>query len=138
MNVKVEHEIRTGFGNEYYESYYYCPSCGQFLAYHNGVTLIEGTKSEKFCSNCGKKLDWPDPINEQEELDEFYELRSPNRKHERLTFKGMKELEEQRGLVREMFGNSFILVPKEKANESRVKQYEEYEKMQGWPSEVEE
>lgn len=57
MKVKLERNIRYAMGNEYHERTWKCPKCGKTLAYHNDVILVFGSK-DKFCSECGTKLEW--------------------------------------------------------------------------------
>lgn len=58
MPVKVKHNIRYGMGNDYKEKGYYCPKCGWPIAYYNGVVWESGIYGQKFCHECGYKLDW--------------------------------------------------------------------------------
>lgn len=58
MTVEVKHSTRWGMGYEYHEKGYCCPKCGQLIAYHNGVVWESGNYGQKFCHNCGYKLNW--------------------------------------------------------------------------------
>lgn len=67
MPVEVRHSTRWGMGYNYHEKGYYCPKCGELIAYHNGVVLESGNYGQKFCHNCGYKLNWRD-TKEKENL----------------------------------------------------------------------
>ena len=58
--VVVSEDVRWGMGYDYHEKYYFCPKCRKLLAYHNGVKMIYGNTSQKFCSECGYKLVFPE------------------------------------------------------------------------------
>ena len=58
MLVEVRRSTRLRMGYDYHEKYYYCPKCGELIAYHNGVVLESGNYGQKFCHNCGYKLNW--------------------------------------------------------------------------------
>lgn len=58
MLVEARRSTRLRMGYDYHEKYYYCPKCGELIAYHNGVVLESGNYGQKFCHNCGYKLNW--------------------------------------------------------------------------------
>lgn len=58
MPVEARRSTRLRMGDDYHEKYYYCPKCGELIAYHNGVVLESGNYGQKFCHNCGYKLNW--------------------------------------------------------------------------------
>ena len=58
MPVEARRSTRLRMGDDYHEKYSYCPKCGELIAYHNGVVLESGNYGQKFCHNCGYKLNW--------------------------------------------------------------------------------
>lgn len=74
LPVILKRGVRDGLSNTYHERFYYCPKCRTCLAIHNGVIWEDnpGHYGEKFCHECGYKLNW-EIIDEKELFKVFSE-----------------------------------------------------------------
>lgn len=66
LPVILKRGVRDELSNTYHEKFYYCPKCKTCLAIHNGVIWMQthGYFGQKFCHECGYKLNWDIDENE--------------------------------------------------------------------------
>lgn len=57
----IEKHKMTWYGTEYPEAHFVCPTCGRWVG---GYTITGGGENDwgyeknKFCRECGQKIDW--------------------------------------------------------------------------------